>query len=852
MIKFVKDLGMRQKLVLVLLLMGLTPALGLSALLLKGRHDASIDGRLDAIEALGEVREGAIEDYFHNMEQQLLLLAESYEVQEVLIRLLPAFRTYRTEIASSEESITTMRQKLTTFYSSEFASRLKEVNPGAAFDPSSLGATLDAEAVALQAAYIADNPSPLGSKLDLDRANDASQYSAIHAEAHPFIRNYLKRLGVYDVFLVDAETGSVVYTVFKEADFATSLINGPWADTLLGEAFRKARDTVGANTVYLTDYAAYRPSYDAPASFMATPVFHGGKKAAVLIFQMPLDRLQAVMSERSGMGETGEFYLVGTDNLMRSDSYLSPETHSVAASFADPVKGRADSDAIRNALNGVHGVGVIENYLGNDVLSAYHTIEYGDIKWALVGEISLGEVKAPIRADLLVALAIIACTALALALVAWFLGSNIARPLISTANALKDIAQGEGNLTVRIPVNSNDETGQIAHWFNVFTEKLQQIIRDLASQSEGLTLSAASLSQVAGEMSNSAGRAQDAAAAATMAASEASNNISAVAAAVEESSASAATVAAGSEEVSINLNTIAAAVEEFSVNYRDVSQAASSVSDTVNSLAAAIEEISTSLKGVATNTGEAAGASERASGEAQTATAIVDKLGGSAHAIGKIVEIIHGIAAQTNLLALNATIEAASAGEAGKGFAVVASEVKELAKQTAGATEEIRAQVAGIQSDAAGAVTAIGRIAELIRDINGISQSIASTVQQQSATVEEVTSNVARTANSIGHLSDNIKQGAAGANEVARNVAEAVKGANDIAQNIGELAAGLTEISQNSGRAAERVEQAAANVALAKSEAEQTGSAAGGVHASAEELSALAGELKVLVGQFTV
>lgn len=848
---FLNNLAMKPKLIVVLSIMGLLPMLLIAGYTLRSEHGSLIAARTASIEALGETKESIIEAYFDSMHNQILLLAESQQMSALLYELPRAFRSFRDDNSLSAETLAASKQRLEQYYSGPFAQKYEAETGKKATDTAMLAASLDAEAVALQAAYIADNQHPLGSKLDLDSAGDNSAYSRIHATHHPFIRNYLQRLGLYDVFVVDAETGRVIYTVYKELDFATSLVNGPWADTKLGEAFRAARDTKGPGETYLSDYAPYRPSYDAPASFLSAPVYVNNQKVAVVIFQMPLDRLNTIMLERAGLGETGEFYLVGQDKLMRSDSFRDPEARSVAKSFANPEAGSVDTVASRDALEGVHKAGILTNYAGEEVISAYHTVEYGDIKWALIGEITLAEVEGPIWAKLRVSMLLVAITAVILMALSWVLGGSIARPLQSAVAALKDIAQGEGNLTVRIPVTSKDETGQVAHWFNVFTEKLQKIIQSLAREADKLSESASGLTQVADEMARSAESAQAASGTAAGAAQEASENIAAVAAAVEQSSASASTIASGSEEVSINLNTIGAAIEEFSVNYRDVSNSSSTVTQTVNSLAAAIEEISASLKGVAKNTGDAAQVSERAAAQAQNATGIVDKLGTSAQSIGKVVEMIHGIAAQTNLLALNATIEAASAGDAGKGFAVVANEVKELAKQTASATDDIRTQVAGIQADTESAVTAIGRIAELISDINGISQSIAATVQQQSATVDEVTSNVAHTASTIASLSDNINQGAMGANEVARNVSEAVKGANEIAQNIGELAAGLTEISQNSGRASERVDKTVANVAQASAESERTGAAAKGVNQSSRDLSALAAELKALVGQFT-
>lgn len=849
--KYFNDLGMKPKIVLVLSVLGLLPMILVAGFATRSGDKALMRQSFESLETMGEFKEEQIEGYFNSISDQLLLFAESKLIKDAARDLPVAFHEFRSDNAMTDELLNAANQKLERYYVDQFSTKYATETEGKDAGARTVLSRLDADAIALQSAYIADNANPLGSKHMLDRSPDLSKYSALHGEIHPFIRSYLERLGLYDVFIVDAETGQVLYTVFKELDFATSLTSGPYAQSNLAEAFRKARDG-GPEESHLVDYQPYYPSYEAPASFMAAPIMDGTRKLAVLIFQLPIEQLNTLMTNRTGLGETGELYLVGQDNLMRSDSFISPDTHSVQASFRHPETGKVDTVATRAALNGTHSIEIITAYHGAEVISAYHSLDIRGLKWALLGEKSVDEVRAPVKSLMIESSIAIIIAAIVIACLAYLLGTTLARPLQRTAAALRDIAEGDGNLRIRIPVNSKDETGQVAHWFNTFADKLQRIIQQLAQQAEQLSTSAGDLTTLSAAMNESAGQSQQESVSAAASAREASNNIDGVAAAVEEASASAGTIASGSEEVSINLNTIGAAVEEFSVNYRDVAQAASSVTRTVNDLAAAIEEISASLKEVAHSTGDAARATERASGQAESATGIVGKLGTSAQSIGKVVEMIRGIAAQTNLLALNATIEAASAGEAGKGFAVVANEVKELAKQTASATEEIRTQVAVIQNDTSDAVTAIGRIAELIGEVNAISQSIASAVQQQSTTVNEVTSSVAHAAGTVGSLSDNIKQGAAGANEVARNVSEAVKGANEIAKNIGELAAGLNEISQSSTRAANRVEQTVANVEKAKSESERTGVAALGVRDSATALADLSDELKKLVGHFTV
>lgn len=142
-------------------------------------------------------------------------------------------------------------------------------------------------------------------------------------------------------------------------DFSTSLSDGPYASTNFGRAFQEANRTLSQDGVVLVDYAQYTPSYEAPASFIASPIFDGGKKIGVAMFQMPIDRLNEIMGERAGLGKTGETYLVGQDGLMRSDSYLDPENHTVLASFRNPAKGRVETEASKAALAGNTDFGVV-------------------------------------------------------------------------------------------------------------------------------------------------------------------------------------------------------------------------------------------------------------------------------------------------------------------------------------------------------------------------------------------------------------------------------------------------------------------------------------------------------------
>jgi methyl-accepting chemotaxis protein len=246
-------------------------------------------------------------------------------------------------------------------------------------------------------------------------------------------------------------------------------------------------------------------------------------------------------------------------------------------------------------------------------------------------------------------------------------------------------------------------------------------------------------------------------------------------------------VATASEELSSTSQQISANSEETSAQANVVTQAVQQVNQNLQSVSTGGEEMTSTIQSIATNAHEAATIASNAVQTAQAANATVGKLGDSSREIGEVIKVITSIAQQTNLLALNATIEAARAGEAGKGFAVVANEVKELAKQTAKATEDISRKIGTIQTDTKGAVEAIGTITGIIGQINDISGTIATAVEEQSATTNEMTRNVADAAKGSGEITHNIAGVAEAARGTSNSASESLKASNELAGMAAEL-----------------------------------------------------------------
>jgi methyl-accepting chemotaxis protein len=331
---------------------------------------------------------------------------------------------------------------------------------------------------------------------------------------------------------------------------------------------------------------------------------------------------------------------------------------------------------------------------------------------------------------------------------------RISRPIVTASDMLKDIAQGEGDLTRRLTVDSKDEVGEMAKWFNVFVENIQRIIASVAENSRQVNDSSSDLKAISGQMSEGANQTSD----------------------------KANTVATASEEMSSNMNSVAAAMEQASTNIGMVATAADAMTDTI--------------KEIAQNTEKARGITGEAVKQTDSASKQVTELGTAAQEIGKVIETITEISEQVNLLALNATIEAARAGEAGKGFAVVANEIKDLARQTAEATGEIKSRVEGIQVSTDGTVTEIGHITRVVNAVNEIVSTIATAIEEQRATTSEIARNVSQAAQGIEEVNENVAQGSNFSARISRDIAGVTKAAGEISNSGGQISMSAESLNQ--------------------------------------------------------
>ena len=834
--------------------------------------------------SLREEKKLQIESYFKTIASQVKTYFSSYMLVDAMDKFTAAFSQVEQQIVGSEEA--NLTKNLDARYRYQ-----QENTPGAPSNGVSKWKPKGKISQLLQGLYISENPHPIGEKQNLVNPGDRTMYSQIHEQYHSQIRQFLEEFGYYDIFLVDADTGFIVYSVFKEVDFATNLKTGPYKDSGIGKVFQKALRATDINDVFSEDFFPYEPSYNAAASFISSPIYDMGEMIGVLIFQAPVDKIDAVMTsgrawKKVGMGESGEVYLVGPDAKMRNNSRFlieDPENYFkiLADLGTDPAIIKKSKDlntsigtaevrtiGTQQALSGKTGFGIYPDYRGESVLGAYTSVEILGMKWGLLAEIDEAEAYASRDALFNTSLIFLGIVTLVLIGFAIYVGNWFAKPILTLVKRAESISMG--NLKQEsLKIESSDELGLLGNTFNTMTAGLQDFLKysgeilegkidrenfglqgDFEDSLQGMltqakqkieheksvreqekqqklqeaeqaerekkqadehadkdrlqaekereeaqilqnkvdsilsVVSAAAKGDLTQEVTvrgkDSIGKLGEGI---QKFFSELRNdmqkigeNATSVSAAAEELTATSTTMSTNAEETSAQAGVVAAASEQVGLN--------------VQTVATGSEEMSASIREIASSATEAAKVSNEAVEVAKKTNTTIANLGESSKEIGEVVKVITSIAEQTNLLALNATIEAARAGEAGKGFAVVANEVKELANQTAKATEEIGNKVQTIQLNTGNAVEAIEEISSIINNINDISNTIASSVEEQSATTNEMTRNVSEAAKGVGEIAQNIS----GVSSAAQETTQGSSQTRDAAGELSKLAIDLQSL----------------------------------------------------------
>ncbi|MEX3072353.1 methyl-accepting chemotaxis protein [Vibrio alginolyticus] len=564
---------------------------------------------------------------------------------------------------------------------------------------------------------------------------------------HRLLTDLNNQLDFYDIFVVD-EAGDIIYTVAREADYQTNLLNGIYANSGLGELYRAIRS---GKPFAAVDFTPYAPSNGEPAAFLGVPIVVKGERWMVAT-QMSTEGVNLLMNLRSGMGESGETYLVGSDFRMRSDSFLDPIGRTIQASFAGTVeKNGVNSEAVKRALAGESDVATIIDYNGNPVVSAFAPIDMYGHRWALLSEIDVAEAELPIselmtRNGIVLLFAIFGGIGVSLAVT-----RAVMKPLGGEPEEMKQLMEqiAQGDLRLHI---SEAEEGSLKQTLNITADHLSEMIRDINQASSQLAATSEELSVVTEQSEQSL--------------HEQNEELQQAVEAIRQMTSSISEVAGSASVVSIST---------ADAN-QDCQQELKRIMQTVQTVAGLVEQVDNGNNNVV-------------------------QLAEQVREISTLLDVIRGVADQTNLLALNAAIEAARAGESGRGFAVVAEEVRNLAQRTQVSTEQIEEMVHQVNQQAAQTESIInscklaaGQTMEQVRETGQMIEAVVGTmdqIHQKTFSVSQATEEQARVSSGIDTslltIQDLATQNVSGAHETSASSRELAR----VAVNLKEIVDGF-------------------------------------------------------------
>lgn len=400
-------------------------------------QDALVKSSMEQVESIRQVTKSRLEGYFANTKSRVETVAHSRMTIDILQEFTKGFNNYAKEANVSQVDLISYKKDLANFYTSQFGAEYSKQNDGKSFDFKSLLNRLNDNQIAIQSAYIEKNPSGLGQKDKLDSPPENTSYNRTHAIYHPNFRELLQKFEYYDIFLIDAETGNIVYSVFKELDFGTSLKTGAFADSGLGKVYQKAMTLGEGDSVYMSDYASYFPSYENAASFVGAPVYDNGVLKGVIAFQLSFEVVNKITLQKSTKYDSMETFIVGSDYLMRSDTKADAANRNVKSSFRYPEKGSIKNEHIDMGLEGKTFIGLGNDYIGRPVVFAVGPLDVLGQRWALKTIVTQEESLAAVsqmRIALIIGALLAAFIVVSIAL--WY-ARNLANKLTQVAEGLR-------------------------------------------------------------------------------------------------------------------------------------------------------------------------------------------------------------------------------------------------------------------------------------------------------------------------------------------------------------------------------------------------------------------------------
>ncbi|MBI1390644.1 MAG: HAMP domain-containing protein [bacterium] len=752
----------RAKLIFLLLFIGMTPIAVMGTAAYWRAKTTLEDAATNQLTILRETKKAQVEDYFTRIEQQIITLSKDLMTLEAMMAFSQGYHQLENlpppEYRQNKEE---WDQALAGHYKN-----LVEKTPGVSLDsylqwmPSSPASRI------LQYMYIVENPDQ-ADRAAMKEAPYDVLYNHHHLRFHPQFADYAKRFDYYDLFLIEADSGVVVYSTAKECDFGADLKTGAFSDGPLARAFERACALPSPDDVVFIDFERYGPSGNIPAAFIASPIYDGERLAGVLAFQLSIEKINEMMTimgqwEEAGLGRTGQVYIVSHDGTLRNDvrglvenkdRYLDLLRRAGAPVSQIEMIDRTNTsvltpllakDIAQSSVSGTSGVAVFRDERGEAQIGAYSPLDVPGLDWYILAVMNQNEafrLANQIGRGILINLGLVLLIVFVLG---WPIIRAISFSIQLVTRELADLASGEADLSRRIPERCSGEMGAFASHFNRLMDNLTNMVTQVQRVGVQVTTSTTQIAASARQLE-------------TTVAEQASSTNEVVATAKEISATSRELVNTMNEVGELgNRNVQLAETGRHGLN---------GIDETMHRLVKATGSFSAKL------------------------SAINDK----ANNINSIITTITKVADQTNLLSLNAAIEAEKAGEYGQGFSVVAREIRRLADQAAVATLDIEKMVREMLSAVSAGVMEMDKFSKEVTHGVGEVSEISGQLSEIIQTVEEIRPRFTNVLEGMNLQSQ-------GAQQITQAMVQLSEGAEQIANSLKEFNNATAQLNEASQR----------------------------------------------------